>query len=293
MATIEEVGDHIFSTQASVPRVDTVFTVYVIREREGVLIEPGPTSAIPSIQAVMKQLGMKDLSYIIPTHIHLDHAGAIGSLARLFPRAKVLLHPKGAKHVIEPTRLIQSTRMAFGEDFEEYYGAILPVPKPQAVIPNDGDEICIDARRLQIIYAPGHAPHHMAIFDHKTKGLFAGEALGSPRSGSKLSPLPVAAPPSFDMVAYLESIEKLRRLRPDTLFYSHDGVGRDPEELISRLVENTKIVGDMILKALKEEPSADAVRSKLRESLGMCDGVILDDMTLNGFILYFQKQGLA
>jgi glyoxylase-like metal-dependent hydrolase (beta-lactamase superfamily II) len=133
----------------------------------------------------------------------------------------------------------------------------------------------------------------MAIFDHKTKGLFAGEALGSPRSGSKLSPLPVAAPPSFDMVAYLESIEKLRRLRPDTLFYSHDGVGRDPEELISRLVENTKIVGDMILKALKEEPSADAVRSKLRESLGMCDGVILDDMTLNGFILYFQKQGLA
>ena len=288
MENIEEVADSTYRIEVLLPRIDTVFTVYFIREGQGVLIEPGPTSTIPSIQQAMRQLGMADLAYIIPTHIHMDHAGAIGSLAQLFPRARIVLHPRGAKHVIDPSRLIDSTRMAFGNDFENLYGSIAPVPESQVETPRDGERISIEERELQIIYAPGHAPHHVAVFDHTTRGLFSGEALGFPLPGAKLSPLPAAAPPSFNMEEYLESMEKLRELKPRIIFYSHDGVGRNPEQLITQAAENTKIVGDIILKALREGYSDEAVKSRLRESLGADD-----EMTLRGFVLYFKKKGLV
>jgi glyoxylase-like metal-dependent hydrolase (beta-lactamase superfamily II) len=113
----------------------------------------------------------------------------------------------GAKHAVDPTRLIESTKMAFGDDFEDFYGSILPVPEPQVETPGDGATISIDGRELQVIYAPGHAPHHIAIFDRKTKGLFSGEALGLPQPGAESSPFPVAAPPSFDIEVYLETMK--------------------------------------------------------------------------------------
>ncbi|UCF84703.1 MAG: hypothetical protein JSV50_03475, partial [Desulfobacteraceae bacterium] len=122
----------------------------------------------------------------------------------------------------------------------------------------------------------------------KTKGLFSGEALGFPQPGAKLSPLPMAAPPSFDIEEYLESMEKLRRLHPRILFYSHDGVGKNPEKLISQAAENTKIVGDIILKALREGHTNEAIKSRLRESVGAHD-----EMMLMGFVLYFKKKGLV
>lgn len=288
MGNIEEVAENTYRIEVLIPKIDTLFAVYFIRDEKGVLLEPGPTSTIPSIQQAMKQLGMKDLAYIIPTHIHMDHAGAIGSLAQLFPHAKVVLHPRGAKHVIDPSRLIESTRMAFGDDFEDRYGSILPVPESQVETPGDGESISIDERELEIVHSPGHAPHHLAVFDHKTKGLFSGEALGLLLPGAKLSPLPAAAPPSFDMEEYLESMEKLREFHPRIIFYSHGGAGKNPDQLISQAADNTKIVGDIILKTLKEGHGNEAVRSRLQEAIG-----IVDEMTLMGFVLYFEKKGLV
>ena len=288
MISLKEVAEKTYAMDVRIDRVETAFTVYFISEGKGLLIEPGPTAMIPSIQEAMKRLGMTDLAYIIPTHIHMDHAGAIGSLAWLFPHAKVLLHPLGAKHAIDPSRLIKSTKMAFGDDFERFYGPILPVPQSQAVTPSDGETFSINGRELQVIHTPGHAPHHLSIFDQKTKGLFSGEALGVPTPGATLSPVPAAAPPSFDMEDYLKTMEKLRQLRPQVLFYSHDGVGRNPEELISAVVANTKIVGDIILKALKEGMTDVVIRSRLRQEVG-----VDDEISVTGFILYFKKRGLA
>ena len=294
---MEEVAERTYRLEVLIPKVDTIFTVYFIHEAEGVVIEPGPTPTIPSIQKAMKQLGMKGLAYIIPTHIHIDHAGAIGSLARLFPRAKVVLHPLGAKHTVSPSRLIESTRMSFGDDFEVRYGPILPVPESQVKIPGDGETVSIDGRELQIIYAPGHATHHIAIFDQKTQGLFCGEALGLPMRGAESSPLPVAAPPSFDMEVYLKTIERLRGLSPQILFYSNDGVGRNPQELISRAAGNTKIFGDIILKALRKGETTEAIDHRVREyitsHLGIRGEAVDTRMTVEGFVFYFKKKRLV
>ncbi len=297
MINIEEVAEKTYRIPVLIPKVNTIFAVYFIHETKGVVIEPGPTATIPSIQEAMKQLGMKELTYIIPTHIHIDHAGATGSLARLFPHAKVMLHPAGVKHAIDPSRLIESTKMAFGDDFEEYYGPILPVPKSQVEVPSDGEIISIDGRELQIIHAPGHATHHIAIFDQKTRGLFCGEALGLPHAGAESSPLPAAAPPSFNIEVYLKTIERLRELHPRILFYSHDGVGRKPEELISRVTENTKFFGDVILKALRAGETTEAINHKIQELISSRLGINLQDMdvgmTIRGFVFYFKKQGLV
>jgi len=287
MEKIEEVADKVFALKCEIPDVDTLFTIYLIQEEKGVLIEPGPATLIPAIQNGMKQLGMKELAYVIPTHIHIDHAGGIGSLAKLFPRADIIIHPKGARHVIDPTRLINSTRMAFGDNFEKFYGPILAVPESQVISPEDGGYIPIGGRKLQIIHAPGHAPHHMAIFDSKTAGLFCGEALGLPQPGKALSPIPLAAPPAFDISVYLETIEKLGQLHPRIIFYSHDGTGTDPEQLIPKVAENTKIVGDFIRKALKAGETHEAITIRVREELGM-----EDVMTVAGYIFYFEKEGL-
>jgi len=294
---IEEVAEKTYRLEVLIPKVDSIFTVYFIHEAKGVVIEPGPTLTIPSIQEAMKQLGMKEPAYIIPTHIHLDHAGAIGSLAQLFPQAKVVVHPLGAKHAVNPSRLIESTRMSFGNDFEVYYGPILPVPESQIKIPEDGETISIDGREFQIIYAPGHAAHHMVILDRKTRGLFCGEALGTPLPGAESSPIPMAAPPSFDIEVYLETMERLRGLSPRILFYSHDGVGSQPEELISTAAENTRIFGDIILKALRNGETTEAVNHHIREyisrHLGASGEGVELEMIVDGFIFYFKKTGLV
>lgn len=294
---VEQVAEKTYKIEVFDQRVDSLFTVYFICEGKGVLIEPGPASMIPYIQEAMKQLGMTDLGFIVPTHIHIDHGGAIGSLAKLFPNAKVFVHPRGVKHVIDPTRLIESTKMAFGDDFEDRYGPIIPVPESQIVIPEDADVISVDGRELQIYHAPGHAPHHIAIFDKKTEGLFSGESLGVPTRGAESSPLPAAAPPSFDIEDYFETIERLRQLRPRLLFYSHDGIGKNPEELISKVAENTKNIGDIIMKALKEGEDIEAINSRLKEYIASHLGTDLfgtdRTMTTRGFIHYFQKKGLV
>ena len=141
MIKIEEVAEATYRLEAILPRALYTFSVYLIRGTEGVLIEPGPAAMFPFIQEGMKQLGIASLSCIIPTHIHLDHGGGAGKLAELFPQARVVLHPRGARHIADPSRLIEGTRMAYGDDFELTYGPILPVPESQIKVPADGEII--------------------------------------------------------------------------------------------------------------------------------------------------------
>jgi len=293
---IREIADRTYQIQTLKPEFFGVYSVYVINGPQEVLIDPGPASIIPSIQKALKSIGVKDMAYIIPTHIHLDHGGGTGSLAKLFPRAKVLLHELGKKHLIDPSRLINSTKMAFGDDFEKFHGSILPVPEDRVKSPADGEIIPIDDRDLQIIHAPGHAPHHIAVFDLKTKGLFCGEALGMRMPSAASSPLPNAAPPGFDPEIYLETIKKLEELKPSLLFYAHDGIGRDPENLIASVAENTRVVGDMILKILREGETGADITSRIQAQVATHFGINKKEMDMQMIVgayrHYFKKIGM-
>ena len=293
---IDEVADGTYRVEARIPGLLTTFSMYFVKSNPGVLIEPGPAALIPTIQEAVNHLGVSDLRYVIPTHIHLDHGGGAGKLLQLFPQARVVVHPQGARHIIDPSRLIRSTKMAFGEDFESVYGAILPIPESQMKVAQDEERLFVDSRELVIIYTPGHAPHHIAIFDTRVKGLFCGEALGL-IYGAGSPPLPAVAPPGFDAEAYLDSMERLRQLNPRLLFYSHGGVGREPEKSISDAIENTKKVGDAILHALKVEKTEEAVVRSIGEFIWNRFGARLTeyDLTSNvmGYIHYFKRKGLV
>jgi len=300
MATVnvEEVAHKVYRFETPIPRVGGVFAVYLINEPQGVLIEPGPAAAVPIIQEAMRRVGMKGLACIIPTHIHMDHAGGMGTLAQLFPQARVLVHPTGARHAIDPTRLIEGTRTVFGPDFEALYGPILPVPQSQVYVPQDGEVVSVDGRELQVIYAPGHAQHHVAILDRSVRGLFCGEALGIPVHRTRPLAFPSIAPPNFDPELYLSTIEKLRQLQPRIVFYSHGPVvTREPESLMDSVAENTQAFGDLILNAMKQGEPEEGIRRRLDDFMADRLGIRMDEgglaMTVGGYAVYYQRKGLV
>jgi glyoxylase-like metal-dependent hydrolase (beta-lactamase superfamily II) len=297
MLDMKEVADKVYRFDSGLSVMTSLFTVYIIKESVGVVIDPGPGALVPRIQEAMKKLGLKGLAYIIPTHIHVDHAGGTGKLAQLFPKAKVLVHPSGLKHAVDPSKLIKSTKNVFGPDFEAGFGPILPVPESQIKSVEDGEIIKVGVRELQIIYAPGHAPHHIAIFDRSVKGIFCGEALGLPGEGGKHPPLPAVAPPSFDQEIYIETMEKLRKLGARILFYAHGGmVGHDADKLIMQAEEFTRIFGEIVLKALKEGGTNEEINRRVKERANIRFGTDLTEMdlalTVGGYEVYYKKKGL-
>ena len=299
MVQVSPVTEDIFHFHLPAEKLTSIFSAYLVREGDdGALIEPGPASNAPGIMEGLQQVGFDPsrLAYIIPTHIHLDHGGGSGYLARQFPQAKVVVHPDGKRHIVDPTRLIASTRMAFGDDFEDAYGPILPVPEAQVLVPEDGETIRLGQRELRVVYSPGHASHHLSVYDSQSGALFSGESLGVPAPGTQI-PVPHAAPPGFDLETYLDSMEKQRALRPKMLLYSHGEVGRDPDRLITAAEENTRAFGDIVLTALKagegEEQIGQRIREFVQQATGTLDERTMFGMTVAGYTFYYRKRGLA
>ncbi|MCP4613250.1 MAG: MBL fold metallo-hydrolase, partial [Planctomycetes bacterium] len=294
---IEEVAEKTYRLETPIPGVGLIFSVYIVDVDGGVLIEPGPTAAVPQIQKGMKQLGIDELSWIIPTHIHMDHAGGTGKLSELYPKAKVVAHPKSKKHIVDPSRLIKSTRKTYGSNFEEIFGPILPVAESRMIIPKDGEIIAISDREFQFMYAPGHAPHHIAIFDRSTGGLFCGEALGMATD----DPLPAAAAPSFDLDDCIMTMEKLKALEPKVLCYSHGGVRQKPDKRISKAIDNTRVFGSIIRESLQKGESHQAIGKKIIDHASTrfppewgADMVKVWYIgALEGYITYYMKKGVA
>ena len=296
MAKVEPVTGEIYRLGEQIPGANAVFAVYFIKDGDGAILEPGPAVLVPKIQEAAAELGLADPGYIIPTHIHLDHAGGVGRLAEVFPNTRIVVNKHGVRHIIDPSRLIASTRMAFGDGFESIYGPILPVPESRLKVVADGERLAVGGRELVIIYTPGHAPHHISIFDTKTRGLFCGEALGL-IYGAGYPPLPAVAPPSFDLELYLQDMERLKALKPKLLFYSHGSVAGEPEKLITTAMENTRLVGDFILRHLKAGEGEGAIISRVGDYLRDRFSVTLDEYELvsntRGYIHYFKKKGLV
>lgn len=295
MPNIQEVADNIFWINTAIDGVKNTFAMYLIREPKGIIIEPGPTITLPLLYEAMERLEIKELAYIIPTHIHVDHAGGTGSLAKRFPDAVVVIHPRGVKHIIDPSRLIESTKTVWGEDFQNKFGTVFPVPKSRVKTPHDNEIISVNGRELLMIYTPGHAPHHMAVFDKESRSLFCGEALGMVGSNIDPFPLPAVAPPSFEQEQYLETINKLKKLNPQLLLFSHGGVVKEPEKIFLMASENAKVFGDIVLRAMQNGEDPTLIGSKVAKYASGRFGRELDEtdltMTVGGYAVYFKSKG--
>jgi len=296
MAQVEQLIDGIYRLERRIEGANAPFAVYFIKDGDGAIVEPGPGVLAPDIQAAAIELGLSSPGYIIPTHIHLDHAGGAGRLAEIFPGTMIVVNRQGAKHIVEPSKLIRSTRMAFGDDFESMYGPILPVPESRLKVVSDGDRLTVGSRELVIIHTPGHAAHHIAVFDTKTRGLFSGESLGLIYSPG-YPPLPAVAPPSFDMELYLKDMERLKALKPKLIFYSHGTLAEKPEKLIDTVMDNTSLVGAFIRRHLRAGENEKDIIGHVGDYLRDQFNAPLDEYELQsnvrGYIHYFRKKGLV
>ncbi len=218
---------------------------YVIVAGTVALIETGPSPGVDHLTDAFKQLGIspEQVKHIIVTHVHLDHAGGAGIMARKLPEAKVYVHPKGARHLIDPSRLVAGAKAVYGEHFDGFFGEVLPVTEKRIRTPEDGAKLDLgDGRSLNFIYAPGHARHHLVLHDPSSRGVFSGDALGV--RFSALSEflghdfiLPSTPPTDFKPDLYVETLKRISKLGIENIFFTHFGKAVGAGAVISRNIE--------------------------------------------------------
>ncbi|MDP6126808.1 MAG: MBL fold metallo-hydrolase [Dehalococcoidales bacterium] len=256
MAKVSEVSDGIYLIDmgevkgaGSKERLNCSLVYFMVDGEQTALIETSPGAVVPIVLEAIKGLGHDParLSSVILTHIHLDHAGGVGRLAQQFPQLKVIVHEQGARHLTAPAMLITGTKQAYSEEFEADYGPIIAVPEEQVEAVKDGDTIRLGDRELKVIYTPGHAPHHMSIYDTRSQGLFSGDSLGHLTLGSN----PIVIVAGFDLGLALESIDKMSDLDPRRVYASHGSSDREAAEFIRSVRATTSDYGEIILTAMK------------------------------------------
>ena len=195
---------------------------FLVRGERTALVETGPKNRVDTVLAGLRSAGVDDLDAIVVTHIHLDHAGAAGTLAARFPSATVYVHEVGAPHLVDPSKLWSSASRIYGDQMEALWGGIDPIPEERITVLKDGDKVDLGGRTLQAIETPGHAYHHHAYLDDATGTVFTGDALGV-----KLPDVgvvrPATPPPEFHLEKTIASIERIRALGAESLWLTHFG----------------------------------------------------------------------
>jgi glyoxylase-like metal-dependent hydrolase (beta-lactamase superfamily II) len=251
--------------------------VFLLRGRRPALIESGATSRLETLLQGVREAGVdpQDLQALAVTHIHLDHAGAAGALVRAIPHLTVYVHPVGAPHLIDPTRLVASASRLYGNDLPRLFGEIVPVPSERVQILHDGDVVELGSRRLIAVDTPGHARHHHAYWDPQARDLFTGDVAGVALPGSRYVRAPTP-PPEIDIPAWHASLARLRMLRPRRLLLTHFGAHKWVEELLNQLDARLDVAVELVRVALAEGLDEEAIikqtTSDLRHDVEAFDG---------------------
>lgn len=235
-------GIHAIDTGFQRPMFDAAYLM--VERGRAAFIDTGTNHAVPRLLEALEAagLGVDAVDWVIPTHVHLDHAGGAGALIEHLPNAKLLVHPRGAPHLIDPTALSESARAVYGdEEFERSYGAVLPVDAARVVESFDEMRIELAGRPLLLIDTPGHARHHHCIWDAASRGLFCGDTFGiSYREfdGAKGAWIfPTTTPTQFEPDALRASIRRLLAFGPRSVFITHYGRVGDADRLGAELLQ--------------------------------------------------------
>ena len=227
---VEYIGDGIYCIDTDQVRRQLAGCYLVVRDGEAAFIECGTALGVDKLMRVVSGLGLKpqDVRYVMPTHVHLDHAGGAGALMAQLPAASLVVHPRGAKHMIDPSALIAGATAVYGEQrLQEMYGTILPTPKERVVIGDENSEFELGSTVLKTIDAPGHAAHHYAVWDEASRGLFSGDVFGlSYREldhDGKRFLIPTTTPVQFDPLAWNQTLDKFAILAPECAYLTHYG----------------------------------------------------------------------
>lgn len=271
MDNVTPLGGDVYEIDTRMAGFSGITAGYLILGERPCLVETGTSTSAPVVIEALASLGVgpEDLATIVVTHIHLDHAGGVGDLAAHYPSAEIVVHEKGARHLADPSRLMASARMVWGDKLDVLFGDLSPTEA--ARIRSLGDTGTVDlggGRRLDSHYSPGHAKHHVGLLDSATGDLYVGDAAGVylPETGDLR---PATPPPDFDLKTALDSIALFDALGPQRLLFSHYGPVGDVKETLERSAEELRVWVDLTKQAHSEGLDLDhavaMVRDRTRE----------------------------
>ena len=232
-----------------------IIATAVLQSAAGVaLIDPGPSTTLENLREALRRKAIRfaDIRQLLLTHIHLDHAGATGSLVRENPAIDVVVHERGAPHIIDPAKLLASASRLYGDDMDRLWGEVLPVPADRVRALKGGERIAAGGRELLVEYTPGHASHHVSYFDPSSRIAFVGDTAGI-RRGDGTYVMPPTPPPDIDLELWRSSEARILAWDPDTLFLTHFGPYHGArvhfQQLMDRLSQWSAIVRRLLADA--------------------------------------------
>jgi len=302
----KQFSSHLYIIDLKPTGVENFIASYVLKGTKATaIIETGPTCSIPNLLSGLTEIGVKnaDIDYIMVSHIHIDHGGGAGTLMQHLPNAKLIVHPRGAPHIIHPEKLWEQSQQVLGEAAAAY-GKIEPVPEDRVITPSDGTLFNLGGPlQIRILETLGHASHHLAYFDSDSQGIFQGDAAGIyfPQLDVTIPTAP--APFHFEMT--LASLEKLAQLHPKRLYYTHYGPADNAVERIKRYEEQlhlwAKIVSEAVKRGdtlesvheqiLRKDPQMKSAIDFINKHLVLRRGVVMQNV--QGYVEYFKKKLLA
>ncbi|HKH21527.1 MAG TPA: MBL fold metallo-hydrolase [Gammaproteobacteria bacterium] len=251
---------------------------------QAAFVDTGISRTVPQLLQLLeiKQIARDDVAYVMPTHVHLDHAGGAGALMAQLPSAKLVIHPRGARHMIDPTKLAAGATAVYGEvAFLENFGELIPVAEERIIVADDGYSLDLNGRLLLFLDTPGHARHHYSIYDQTSNGFFTGDIFGlSYReldTAASQFVFPTTTPVQFDPEAWHHSLDRLLSYNPERMFLAHYG-------MVTRI---EKLAGDLHRRIDKLTEIAKAAHGKDQQEQimqGMID-LLADELRRTGHSL--------
>ncbi|MGB9730115.1 MAG: MBL fold metallo-hydrolase [Thermoprotei archaeon] len=273
MSLVFKVAENVYLIDTLGANFDKTVASYLVKGSKVALIDVGYASSYINVIKGLQILNidLKDINYIIPTHVHLDHAGAVGVLAKYMKNAKIIAHERAIRHIIDPSKLIQSATSVYGEELMKIYGA--PEPVEQDRVEAVKDELFLNLGNnveLRLIYTPGHAPHHISVIDETRKILFSGDALGIIYPHFPVL-IPTMPPPSFDFNMALKSIDVLESFKPKSVLIPHFGAIINDEHIFKKnkdtMSEWLRLISEMRSQGLTQNDAVSFLTTKVSKEI--------------------------
>lgn len=265
------------------PRLDA--SHLIVEGGRAAFVDTGTTHSVPKLLAALelKKVPREHVDWIFLTHIHLDHAGGAGALAAALPNAKVVVHPRGAQHLVDPSKLIAGTKAVYGEErYTQLYGDLVPIPKERVVTTEDGQRLQLGRRIFEFLHTPGHALHHHCIVDFGANGVYTGDTFGLSYRDFDVDGrefvMPTTTPTHFDPDQLHASVDRILARKPRAVYMTHYGEVKDVERLGRELHTGIRAFVD-IARRHASTPDREAV---MREEMFRWLSVALDSHGYTG-----------
>jgi glyoxylase-like metal-dependent hydrolase (beta-lactamase superfamily II) len=269
---VSEVAENIYMVDAQLCSIAKLGSVYLLNEEKKALVDSGPSSSASVVLDGIRQVGVRpeDINYIIVSHIHLDHGGGAGVLLKHMPQAQVVVHHKGAKHLMAPAELLDSSIEALGAEIIAQQGEVVPIEPHRLKLVHGNDTIRLSEKQvLDFIDAPGHAPHELCIYERRNGGLFVGDALGLNLAGGRVL-LQCHPPPSFNPQVCISTIERLKGLNATSVYFAHFGAANKVQETLQLAIDKLRSYHTLMAKAVEDntlDKAAEAISAQIRAEI--------------------------